>query len=153
MWIRDDLPLRFPGARFMLYGYDTTLVDSKSFQTIFDLANALAQTLKGIGWSSPAAKDVIFLAHSLGGVVLKKAITILAGGGAREQAVLHRIKGAIFFRVPSQAMSIPDIVGMIEDQPNKILLEELSDDGFFFNPRGPVRRHYLHREDFIILGF
>src|SRR5271167_3314652 len=36
MWIRDELPQYLPTIRFILYGYDTTLSPSNSFQTIPD---------------------------------------------------------------------------------------------------------------------
>lgn len=131
MWIRDELPQRLPGVRFMIHGYDTALRGSTSFQTIPDLAISLVHTLKAIGWSAPSAKPVLFLAHSLGGVVLKQALVNLAGGGNHERAIFGKVKGAIFFGVPSQGMSMPDIFEMLEDQPNKALVKDLSDHSDF----------------------
>ncbi|KAG8163153.1 hypothetical protein KVR01_007631 [Diaporthe batatas] len=131
MWIRDELLQRLPGVRFLVYGYDTTLGDSKSFQLIPDLAVSLVDTVKSIGWSTPSAKPVLFLAHSLGGVVLKQVLVILAGGGSDEWSILTKTKGAIFFGVPSQGMSIPDIFEMLGDQPNKALVKDLSDQSNF----------------------
>ncbi|KAJ0108485.1 hypothetical protein J7T55_002089 [Diaporthe amygdali] len=122
----DELPQRLPGVRFLSYGYDTSLCDSTSFQLIPDLAISLVQTVKAIGCSAPSAKPLLFLAHSLGGVVLKQALIILAGGGNQERSVLAKIKGAIFFGVPSQGMSIPDIFEMLGDQPNVALVKDLS---------------------------
>lgn len=131
MWIRDDLPQKLPGVRFLIYGYDTTLSNSKSFQIISDLAISLVQTMKAIGWSAPSAKPVLFLAHSLGGVVLKQSLVILAGGDSQERAILAKVKGAISFGVPSQGMSIPDISEMLGDQPNVALVKELSNESKF----------------------
>src|SRR5204863_9071639 len=103
MWIRDALPRSLPGVRAILYGYDTTLVDSNSFQTIWDLACALIHQLKANGWTSPTAKPIVFLAHSLGGIVLKQALVILAGSGNRDN-LLSAVQGAIFFGVPASGM-------------------------------------------------
>jgi hypothetical protein len=48
MWLRDALPLDVPGARILIYGYDTRLVRSSSFQNLMDLGNALKIDMKGI---------------------------------------------------------------------------------------------------------
>lgn len=130
MWIRDELPRRLPGVRFLIYGYDTTLVDSKSFQTIPDLAVSLAGTMKAMEWSAPSSRPVLFLVHSLGGVILKQALVMLAGGGSQERAVIEKIKGAIFFGVPSQKMSMPDLFTMLGSQPNTALLKDLAESDF-----------------------
>ncbi len=127
MWIRDVLPERIPSTRFVIYGYDTTLVQSNSFQTILDLAGSLIQELKANGWGSPTAKPFFFLVHSLGGVILKQALVMLAGSGTRETFLLDKIQGAIFFGVPSVGMPISHIRAMVGDQPNRILVEDLSD--------------------------
>lgn len=128
MWIRDELPKRLPNTRFLIYGYDTTLLGSHSFQGITDLANLFIQMMITIGYSAPSSKPVIFLAHSLGGVVLKQALVTLAAGYSRELAVQENIKGAMFFGTPSYGMSIPDLYTMLGSQPNTALLKELSDE-------------------------
>jgi hypothetical protein len=126
MWIRDALPSRFPGVRFIIYGYDTALSGSKSFQVVPDIAGSLISELKANGWAAPAAKPIIFLAHSLGGVVLKQSMVMLAGSGVRERQIIRNIKGTIFFGVPTVGMAVPDIYEMLEDQPNTALLDYLS---------------------------
>lgn len=131
MWIRDELPQRLPGVRFLTCGYDTALYGSTSFQIIFDLAISLIETMKAIGWSAPSSKPILFLAHSLGGVVLKQALVMLAGGGSRERAILTKIKGAISFCVPSQGMGVPDILDMLGEQPNVALVKDLSNESDF----------------------
>lgn len=133
-WIRDALPELVPGVRFILYGYDTKLVGSKSFQTVPDLAINLIHELKTGGWSSPSPKGLIFLAHSLGGVVLKQCLVMLADSGVTFESILQRTKGAIFFGVPSEGMSIGDIHSMLGDQPNKsTLTTDISDKSDFLS--------------------
>lgn len=41
--------------------------------------------------------------------------------------MLGKVRGALFFGVPSYSMDIPDLMAMIGTQPNRVLLEELSD--------------------------
>jgi hypothetical protein len=131
MWIRDDLPRRLPGIRFLLYGYETRLVQSKSFQTIPDLAITLIQTLKAIGWSEPSARQTLFLAHSLGGVLLKQTLVMLADSDVKERAILDHVRGAVFFGVPSTGMRTEDIAAMLVGQPNTALVDDLSDRSDF----------------------
>lgn len=131
MWIRDTLPTSIDGVRFILYGYDTTLKNSTSFQTIVDLANSLYLTLQTNGWASPTTKPLVFLAHSLGGVLLKQFLVILAGGNESTQFMLNMIKGVIFFGTPSRGMALGQLLTMVGDQPNKDLVEHLSEASDF----------------------
>ncbi|OTA90642.1 hypothetical protein M434DRAFT_77651 [Hypoxylon sp. CO27-5] len=127
MWVRDELSHFLPSIRFVLYGYDTTLSPSSSFQTVPDLGNSLIGVLKAHGWTSPSAKPLLFLAHSLGGVIVKQALVMLAGSGQKETYIASIIKGIIFFGVPSQGMNIPDIFKMLGNQPNvETLVKDIS---------------------------
>ncbi|KAF7174333.1 hypothetical protein CNMCM5623_006936 [Aspergillus felis] len=53
MWLRDALPLDFPNARILIYGYDTRLVRSSSFQNLTDLGRALQIDMKAIRVIAP----------------------------------------------------------------------------------------------------
>jgi hypothetical protein len=48
MWLRDDENWRKKNVRVLLYGYDTTLVKSESFQTIENIGAELGGTLSRI---------------------------------------------------------------------------------------------------------
>ena len=116
-----------PGTRFVLYGYDTKLVGSDSFQTIKDLAGTLVLSLRANGWASPMTKPIVFLAHSLGGVILKQALVMMAGAGEMEKHILLMVKGAMFFGVPSKGMITSHLLAMVSNQPNQILVKDLSE--------------------------
>ena len=117
MWIRDALPKAFPNTRVALYGYDTTLVKSNSFQTIADLAFFLGESLKASGFASK--KPVLFLAHSLGGLVLKEALD-------RERQMLRRVAGAILFGVPSRGMETQALMTVVRGQANEAIVRDLT---------------------------
>ena len=96
MWLRDQLPKDMPQARSVIYGYNTQLVASVSIQTVDDIAISLVDALRSVGIGSPSTKSLIFLAHSLGGIVLKKALMLLANGDQIEQSMLGFVKGPYF---------------------------------------------------------
>lgn len=134
MWIRDALPSLVGGTRFILYGYDTALFRSKSFQNVEDLAVSLINALKAGGWTEPSAKSLVFLAHSLGGIVLKQTFVMLAGSGVAEVSMLAKTVGAIFFGVPSEGLHVSDIKEMLGEQPNKdALIRDISAESPFIS--------------------
>lgn len=132
MWIRDALPQRISGIRFILYGYDSRLVGSNSFQKVEDLAVNLVNALKAGGWTLGTARALAFMAHSLGGILLKQTFVMLAGSGESEDKILAKTTGALFFGVPSQGMETSDISALLGHQPNiHALVSELSVDSQF----------------------
>ncbi|KAI1211597.1 uncharacterized protein F4807DRAFT_450786 [Annulohypoxylon truncatum] len=126
MWIRDALPKSLPNVRPILYGYDSTLVKSHSFQSTFDLALALINQLKANGWVSPTCKPLAFLAHSLGGIILKQALVSLAGMNERDSPILRVMKGAVFFGVPNLGMEQSHLEAVVVGQANTELIQTLS---------------------------
>ncbi|KAI1862459.1 hypothetical protein JX265_009173 [Neoarthrinium moseri] len=126
MWIRDELPFDLPQLRPVVYGYETPLPKSRSFQTIDDLASQLISHLESNGWTSLGAKPLVFLAHSLGGLVLKRAVVALANRGDGDMVI--RITGGIFFGVPNFGMEQSSFRSMAKGNPNEPLVDDLSHD-------------------------
>jgi len=116
MWLRDELPEVFPNIRVLLYGYDTTLIKSNSFQTATDLGSSLGGTLKASGFAS---KPLLFLAHSLGGIVLKEALD-------RERQMLQHVVGAVLFGVPSRGMETQALMTIVRGQANEAIVRDLT---------------------------
>ncbi|KAI0885796.1 uncharacterized protein GGS22DRAFT_188084 [Annulohypoxylon maeteangense] len=126
MWIRDAMPKSLPNVRPILYGYDSTLAKSHSFQSTFDLALSLISQLKANGWASPTCKPLAFLAHSLGGIILKQTLVSLAGMDRHVDPILHVMKGAAFFGVPNLGMEQSHLEAVVMGQANSELVEALS---------------------------
>lgn len=123
MWIRDALPKALPNVRAVLFGYDTTLVNSNSFQTIADLASSVLEKLKA---SDFGKRPLIFLTHSLGGIVFKEAVVALAKGDDRERQMLRQILGAVMFGVPSCGMETQALMAMVHGRVNEGLVQSLT---------------------------
>lgn len=60
MWLRDGLPSDLEGVRVLLYGYDTTLVGSKSFQDLEALASTFRRALISLQQSVSIIPGVLF---------------------------------------------------------------------------------------------
>lgn len=127
MWLRDELPKKLTSVRSIIYSYDTRLDDSSSFQVIPDLAQALIHQLQTYGWDSPSAKPIAFLAHSLGGLLLKEALVNLKKSAYTDyQTLLGRISGAIFFGVPNLGMDQAPFRTVVHKNPNCDLVDDLA---------------------------
>lgn len=126
MWLRDRLPKEIPFARSIIYGYDTALVGSESVKGIEDIAVAFITKMTSIGGSSLSAKPVVILAHSLGGIVLKQAMVLMARTGGSSHSMLNLIQRAVFFGVPNAGMEISHILPMVDSQPTAPIVHSLS---------------------------
>ncbi|KAI5460797.1 hypothetical protein BGZ63DRAFT_445709 [Mariannaea sp. PMI_226] len=75
IWLLDFLPRDVPRTRVLVYGYDTQLLDSQSKQSIKDLGLALLEQVKAFrGDDDTSRRPIIFLGHSLGGLLIKEAL-------------------------------------------------------------------------------
>ncbi|KAL7901866.1 ankyrin repeat protein [Trichoderma sp. SZMC 28014] len=126
MWLRDALPIDYPGARILIYGYETRLIQSRSFQNLTDLGKALQIDMKGIREFSQS-RPIVFIGHSLGGLVIKETIVKLKEDSDEEDSlILNSTSGFLFFGVPHQGMAIESLIPLVKDYPNRSLLESLN---------------------------
>ncbi|KAI9853089.1 MAG: hypothetical protein M1838_001590 [Thelocarpon superellum] len=106
LWLRDFLPQQVPCARIMTYGYDSIVAFSKSVANIDDFAVDLFTRLSDIRVTpQEKARPVIFVCHSLGGIVVKKALVIAQARSRLHGALLEKIKGIAFMGTPHRGAS------------------------------------------------
>lgn len=73
MWLRDALPWEFLNFRIFIYGYNTQLQNSSSFQNLTDLGKEFRMSIHETRVTgSNNHNHIIFLGHSLGGLVIKE---------------------------------------------------------------------------------
>ncbi|CCA76820.1 hypothetical protein PIIN_10806 [Serendipita indica DSM 11827] len=79
LWLRDLLKADIPNARILAYGYDadTRSRECISTQKIYQHADKLLKSLSRQRRDHPR-RPIIFIAHSLGGIVLKQVIHLIA---------------------------------------------------------------------------
>ncbi|KAK0619440.1 ankyrin repeat-containing domain protein [Immersiella caudata] len=133
MWLRDSLPYSLahgstgkPMARIISYGFESALPGSTSFQNLDDLANSLRDSL--LSQAQPCAtKPVIFIAHSLGGLILKQMLISLSKSNSVDsKRLLDTVCGIAFFGVPHDGMDVTSFIPMVGDGPNRFLVESFS---------------------------
>ncbi|KAL6715939.1 hypothetical protein ACLMJK_006901 [Lecanora helva] len=98
LWLRDLLPEDIPKARIFTYSYPAELFWSRSEATITDYAQNLLALLQ-IQRREQSNRPIIFLAHSLGGIVCKQAL-IKANENPRFKILLESTVGIVFFGTP-----------------------------------------------------
>ncbi|KAI0971965.1 hypothetical protein F4678DRAFT_430685 [Xylaria arbuscula] len=126
MWIRDALPKHIHGIRTVVYGYETRLAESQSIEHVTDLASKLIALLIAYGWGLRCSKPVIFLAHSLGGLVLRDALRQLADAQSKRNTMLLNIfRGALFFGVPNLGIEQSSFWDIVHGNPNETLIEDI----------------------------
>lgn len=73
LWLRDFLPKDLPHSRVLLFGYNANLAFESSTAGVEEQAGNLLNKLK---WKRRDAekRPLLFVCHSLGGIVVKKAL-------------------------------------------------------------------------------
>lgn len=102
LWLRDLLPAKVPSARIMTFGYDSTWAFSKSVANIGDIALDLLNRLATQRDEDTHTRPVVFICHSLGGIVVKKAL-VLAHERSSDPGfkdILTNTKAIAFLAVP-----------------------------------------------------
>jgi hypothetical protein len=130
MWLRDSLGVDLQSngercgiGRVMIYGYESGLERSDSFQSLEDLANALRLKLNSLDMEKP----IIFIAHSLGGLIVKEMIILLSRSDSMNDRGLQKlVKGLAFLGVPNGGMDIQSLIPMVTGSPNRSLVDSLN---------------------------
>ncbi|KAF8532917.1 hypothetical protein BDD12DRAFT_535075 [Trichophaea hybrida] len=131
MWLRDLVPEDIPTIRVLTYGFNSVLVGSKSTSSIRQFAKTfLEDVLNTRETSDGKQRPLIFIGHSLGGLIVKEAIAAAAKAAKDPKrtygALLTSVYGAIFFGVPNRGLKIDELVHMVKGQPNERLVRDLA---------------------------
>lgn len=129
MWLTNNLPRDMPSARVMIFGYESTLQDSRSHIELDDLAGpvhiAISQIIQSKG------RPLLLIGHSLGGLLVKEALIRSAESGSEPGLLnpLDMILGILLLGTPNDGLDIESLVPIVNDQPNRSLLESLRSTG------------------------
>jgi hypothetical protein len=70
LWLKDLLPQQLPNARVLLFGYNSAIGLNTSTSGLSGAAENLLARLR-VKRQNDTQRPIIFLAHSLGGIVIK----------------------------------------------------------------------------------
>ncbi|KAE8395642.1 Alpha/Beta hydrolase protein [Aspergillus alliaceus] len=113
-WLRDLLPTYINNARVLTWGYNANVNSLMGRSTSSDRILQHAQTLieelqSDREFESAAERPIIFVCHSLGGIIVKKALAFssrqTSHKNARLQSIYTCTYGIIFFGTPHSGSS------------------------------------------------
>jgi hypothetical protein len=131
VWLRDALPRTIPKARILTYGYDTKLQGDRSKQSIGRLASVFLDALVTFRRNTGTQRrPLCFIGHSLGGVVLKEALTVSNRTDDVEvRSIVLSTYGLVLLGVPNLGLRHPQLMTMVYGQPNEQFIHDLIVDG------------------------
>ncbi|KAF2494939.1 hypothetical protein BU16DRAFT_51347 [Lophium mytilinum] len=116
-WLHDLVPLTAPNARVLTYGYDPYKTPPSTGSDV------TKSTMYGIAWSFltgleatrrvDPSRPLLFIAHSLGGIVVKEALRRSQESKNYQTHLLSINKstiGLIFFGTPHEGVDSPEMV-------------------------------------------
>ncbi|KAI1135696.1 hypothetical protein F5Y05DRAFT_168773 [Hypoxylon sp. FL0543] len=100
-WTTDGLVRDFPRARILLYMYESAWTGSlKVKQFMSNIAMTLLNGLSSKREGRVQRRPIVFIGHSMGGLVIAKAITIADSRRDKFPVMFEAIAAAIFFGTP-----------------------------------------------------
>ncbi|KAK0735049.1 hypothetical protein B0T26DRAFT_798734 [Lasiosphaeria miniovina] len=129
-WPRNLLPISIPHARVLAYDYDTNmrhiLGSPLNRNTVYDIAKDLLLILEADRRQEPARR-LLFVAHSLGGIVVKK---LLRQASCQTDLDLRKVfdstTGIVFFGTPH---GVADPCGFVQHVAAETMIGSLESIG------------------------
>ena len=102
LWLRDMLPAEVPNARIMTFGYESAWAFSNSVSGIEHKALDLLNRLSAKRNDDTRRRPIVFICHSLGGIVVKKALILAHERSSYSEYndILTNTKAIAFLGVP-----------------------------------------------------
>jgi triacylglycerol esterase/lipase EstA (alpha/beta hydrolase family) len=99
LWLKDFLPEQKPRIRVLLYGYNSSAVFGASTTGVHGAAENLLNYLR-IERKQDQTRPIVWVSHSLGGIVVKKAIINAYVSGDHYKSIHDASRGVVFFGTP-----------------------------------------------------
>ncbi|KAI0893254.1 hypothetical protein F4806DRAFT_201562 [Annulohypoxylon nitens] len=120
-WTTDGLVRDFPRARILLYMYESAWTGSlKVKQFMSNIAMTLLNGLKSKREDRIQRRPIVFIGHSMGGLVIAKAITIADTRRDKFPVMFEAIAAAIFFGTPFNGAAAASAAAMYAYYAEKI---------------------------------
>ncbi|KAK2747372.1 hypothetical protein FQN55_005121 [Onygenales sp. PD_40] len=126
-WPRDLLPTAMPRSRILTWGYDASadrLFASTSHASVFQHAETLLFDLATLRRAqNEKTRPIIFVAHSLGGIVVKDALSLSKNEKNFYKEILPASAGVCFLGTPHRGSKVASI-GKIAFEVSKLFLRD-----------------------------
>jgi len=129
-WLSDALPAVLPTARVFIYEYEANPTFNLDKTRFISRANELLERLRIVRRECPPTHPLIFLGHSLGGIMVKQAL-VNAHNNSRYSAIKESTYGLVFFGTPHRGgnaglvglgdLSIRIAQGLFRNPPNDMM--------------------------------
>ncbi|PLB52365.1 hypothetical protein P170DRAFT_348482, partial [Aspergillus steynii IBT 23096] len=94
-------------ARILSFGYNSNIFATQSVNDIQQVAEILIEGIyNAVRKMDNQSPTIVFIAHSLGGLVVKKALNIAWNNSDRYGRLLDQIKGCLFLGVPHRGADL-----------------------------------------------
>ncbi|KAF8243669.1 hypothetical protein K440DRAFT_38565 [Wilcoxina mikolae CBS 423.85] len=114
MWLKDFLPHDVKNIRIMSYGYNSSLVgETKTDNRLLDHKRHFIEQLENARPSTEKNRPIIFMGHSLGGILILQAL-VEARRDRSRKSILDSTHAIMFFGTPHQGMRTEELETMIE---------------------------------------
>ena len=156
LWLKDFLPSSLPHARVLLFGYNANVAFETAAAGVREQAVNL---LNHIVSERTGVKDrpIIFIAHSLGGIVVKRAL-VEAKLNDLYRSIREATYGIAFFGTPHQGGNLArlgdiasTIIRSVLRNPSNSLMEALKKDSAFVESLQSDFQHQL--DNYKVLSF
>ncbi|KAF8534212.1 hypothetical protein BDD12DRAFT_861595 [Trichophaea hybrida] len=138
MWLRDHLKLDFPQCRVFIWGYDSEL-ESSATKNIRNYARQLLTAIQVVreGNEIVRRRPIIFVGHSLGGLVIKQvrlpewALVEAARSrevGSYDKATLESCVGLFLFGVPNKGLNEKNLLSMVKGKQSAPFVANLMEE-------------------------
>jgi hypothetical protein len=130
VWLRDFAPEDIPRARFITYGYDTGVIASDNNQGVHELARTLLDGLAIFRQRTQTQqRTLLFICHSLGGVVLKEALIMSSKATEKKHKKLLDVMivtyGLVFMGVPNLGLRHNQLETVVKGRRNEGFVRDL----------------------------
>ncbi|KAI0900539.1 hypothetical protein F4806DRAFT_159869 [Annulohypoxylon nitens] len=120
MWLRDYLPEKFKSCRILLYGYDSKVADSKTNQSVQEIAATCKNDLLEFRELTKTEKrQVIWIGQSMGGLIVQEPVD-------SPQNLWTSSIGFLSFGVPSNGLKNESLLEYVRGKPNFELVNSIS---------------------------
>ncbi|KAF5566225.1 ankyrin repeat [Fusarium phyllophilum] len=106
LWLADFLPLEIPYARIFTFGYDSRIAFTGSASRVDDHGRNLLERLMAKRRQFSEKRPLLFICHSLGGIVVKRALAIAHERSRRYNPITRDTFGIMFLGTPHRGSDV-----------------------------------------------